>query len=459
MDDSDGETMGECKKLAQLNHEIPLDQSDFQHCPVCPGKIIMEYVEKPPGISCPRCGISRDVIDITSAAVHDKETPVHIPFTYKPKQHFEAWINRVTGRTRYIIAEEILAHIYIEMYNMRITNLDNVTWDVVDRILRKLAKKVSKKFNEYYQHVYQITNIIRGYSILKLSSSQKQDLLDMFDVIYESWERNKDPDRSNFMSNAFVLQMCFSILGYPDQVIGMFNMLKGSENLKDYDRICKLICEENEWNWERVQSSVLANAKYVGEHNILDLIPVEDDDDNPFLDFKPKPAVKLTTPNPAVKSTTPNPAVKLTTPISVKFTIPVAKSTTTPKPASTTNNNSLTVIKPEPVDGVPKVGQKRPAETCKTLPTKKQATELLIGNNLKNGVSNNTPKIDISIIGNVPKVGQKRLAEPCISQPSKKQATELSLPKGHSKIGEQKFGKGKMGKFQPPPPRSTFETF
>lgn len=190
-EDSEGESLNECKRLAQMMHEIPIDQADFEYCPSCPGKIILEFIEKPPSMCCPRCGLCRDTIDISSSAVHDKETPVHIPFTYKPKQHFESWINRVTGRTRPPIPKYVMDAIYLELGNMRVEDLDNVTWDMVDRILRKLAKKVGKWFNEYYQHVYQITNIIHGTPILDLSVSQKQDLLDMFDVIHESWERNK----------------------------------------------------------------------------------------------------------------------------------------------------------------------------------------------------------------------------------------------------------------------------
>jgi hypothetical protein len=366
--------MEECKRLAQLTHEIPVDQTDFEYCPACPGKVVLEFIEKPPSVSCPKCGLARDEIDITSAAVHDKETPVHIPFTYRPKQHFEAWINRVTGKTRYVIPKDILAEIFIEINNMRIFDLDAVTWDVIDRILRKLAKKVHPRFNQYYQHVYQITNIIRGQPILSLSSAQKQDLLDMFDVIYESWERNKDPNRSNFMSNGFVLQMCFSILGYPEQAIGMFNMLKGPGNLKDYDRICKLICEENEWNWEKVQSSVLANAKYMGEHNILDLIPVDndDDDDNPFLD-KPEPSVTNTKLPPTVFKP---PVLIIPKPLTQPTVKPLAQPVKPPvqpavKPVVKPQSAQPTIILPKPTatlklpSVVPITGQKRPLETLK----------------------------------------------------------------------------------------------
>src|SRR5690606_39252574 len=98
----------------------------------------------------------------------------------------------------------------------------------------------------------------------------------------ECWERNKSPGRSNFMANAFVLQICFVILGYPDQVIAMFNMLKCPDNQKDYDKFVKILCNENDWDWERVQSSVLANAKFGmnGNMNILNVLEFEEDDDD-----------------------------------------------------------------------------------------------------------------------------------------------------------------------------------
>jgi hypothetical protein len=287
-DGSDDESFEQCKRLAQLRHEIPMDQSDVEYCPFCPNNVILEEIEKPPAMCCPMCGCTRDTIDITSAAVHDKETPIHVPFHYNPKQHFEAWINRLTGKSKNIIPKYVIDAVMLELFNMGIhkaEHLELVTWDLVDRILRKLAKKVSTKFNTFYQHVYQITNIIRGGSIITLSPTQRQDLLDMFDVIFESWERNKDPERSNCLSSAFVLQMCFAILGYPSKLIGMFNMLKGPENLKDYDRLVKKICEENGWDWEKVQSAVLANAKYVGDgQNIEDNFEECDEEDNPFLD-------------------------------------------------------------------------------------------------------------------------------------------------------------------------------
>lgn len=109
----------------------------------------MEYIDKPPSVCCPLCGISRETLDVTSAVVHDKETPVHIPFTYRPKQHFISWIRRITGELNYVIEQDIIDKIYVELYNRRIYDVNSVMWDVVDRILRKLAKRVDKKYTRF----------------------------------------------------------------------------------------------------------------------------------------------------------------------------------------------------------------------------------------------------------------------------------------------------------------------
>lgn len=132
----------------------------------------MEFIEKPPSQLCLRCGLSVDSWDVTSTTVHDKETPVHMPFTYKPKQHFLNWLKRLQGKLRSPIPPDVIDRIYLELDKRRIHEVQKVTWHLVDNILRILSKRVDKHFTDYYPHVYQITNIIRGAPVLTLSDAQ-----------------------------------------------------------------------------------------------------------------------------------------------------------------------------------------------------------------------------------------------------------------------------------------------
>jgi hypothetical protein len=169
-------------------------------------------------------------------------------------------VRRITGQLRFVIEPEVIDHVRYRLIRQRgITDVNKVTWDVVSDVLHDLAKRVDPKFSDYYQHVYQITNIIRGSPILKLTSEQEQELYNMFDVIYDMWENYKQSDRSNFMSNALALQLCFYILDYPEYTISMFNMLKGSDNLRNYDRICEKICID--LGKEPIKTSTIANMK------------------------------------------------------------------------------------------------------------------------------------------------------------------------------------------------------
>jgi rubredoxin len=247
------------KMLAELLKETPSDNSDYHLCPICPG-VIMEFIDVPPSMTCRLCGLSREVLDVSSTTVHDKDTSVHTPFTYRPKLHFVSWVRRITGQLRFIIPPDITDHVRYNLVVQRgIKDVNKVTWDVVSDVLHDLAKRVHPKFSEYYQHVYQITNNIRGSSILKLTSEQEQELYNMFDVIYDMWENYKQSDRSNFMSNALALQLCFYILDYPEYTISMFNMLKGTENLRTYDRICEKICID--LGKEPIRTSTISNIK------------------------------------------------------------------------------------------------------------------------------------------------------------------------------------------------------
>jgi len=184
--------------------------------------------------------------------VHDKELPSNNAFHYNPKQHFKSWIYRVTEKTKYNIPDWVINRIYTELYIAKVYDLNEVSYHRVNDILRRVAK-TEKQFTPYFQHVYQITGMIRGKPLLTLSEGEEQKLLDMFDTIHESWERHKSvmrPERSNFMANLKILQMCFRILKYPENVIHMFSDLKGTDNSRDYDRICEIICAENGWKFE-----------------------------------------------------------------------------------------------------------------------------------------------------------------------------------------------------------------
>lgn len=203
-----GDKPKSAKKLAESLHEIPVDSAEIEYCPTCVN-VVMEYNDKCPSIYCSKCGLTIEVLDNTSASVHDKETMTHLPFTYRPKLHFISWIKRITGKLRFSIPQDVIDEITYCLYKRQIKDLNSVTWACIDDIVRTLAHS-DKKFADYYPHVYQITNIIRGKPILSFTEEEEQEIFEYFDPIFLLWEANKDKfcvERSNFMYNALVLQV------------------------------------------------------------------------------------------------------------------------------------------------------------------------------------------------------------------------------------------------------------
>lgn len=259
------------KKLAQYLHEIPIETNENKYCtnPNC-FSCIMQYNEKPPSIYCPNCGLSIEVLDNTSISVHDKEIKTNLPFTYRPKLHFMSWVRRITGKLKFNIPQWVKDEVYYKLFLRKITNVNLVTWEVVDDIIR-LSAKTDSRFSDYYPHVYQITNIIRGKAILTFTDEEEQEIFEYFDPIYALWESKKhlfNIERYNFMYNALVLQIIFMILNYPTNVIVIFNMIKGNSNLKFYDDFIKMICKE--LGEKSFTTSELEIMKYGKGTNILD---------------------------------------------------------------------------------------------------------------------------------------------------------------------------------------------
>jgi hypothetical protein len=233
------------KQLAQWTKEIPLDQSEIEMCPYC-AIVPMKFKEKPPSKVCDTCGYTKDILDTSSSLIHDKETNGHTPFFYRPWFHFRNWVQYFVDEQNYVMDKEDLDEIYLELGKGDITNVKDVTWEIINRILHKIAQRKSH-FTELYPHVYQITNIIRGSPVVTFSEDLKKVIFSLFNPIYSIWEPIKERlkiDRDNFLSNPIILQIIFIFLDMPTEIISMLNLLKGKDNRRMYDSIIKEICKE-----------------------------------------------------------------------------------------------------------------------------------------------------------------------------------------------------------------------
>jgi len=266
------------KQLAQWLKEVPLDQKE-KSCPYCPGNIILLSMKQQPTRYCPNCGFSEDIIDTSSALIHDKETNAHTPFAYRPYFHFKNWVQFFIDEQRYTLEQKQMDMILLELANRGITDLKNVNWEVINKILHYIAQHKDRSFTDLYPHVYQITNLIRGAPVVTFSEDLKKVVFDLFHPIFKIWEPIKQKlniDRENFLSNPIILQIIFIFLEMPPEIISMLNMLKGEENLQMYDTIIKEICIALKREDLKINTSVIANMRYGKTKSILDSVDFEE---------------------------------------------------------------------------------------------------------------------------------------------------------------------------------------
>ena len=298
----------DCRRLAQLVGELPPDQREAERCARCLAErgasVAMRVVDRPPSLVCPQCGLSVEDWDVSHAAVHDKEAAVHMPFTYRPKQHFVTTLRRMQGKLVAPIPQPVMDRVYLELARRRIQDLRRVTWDVVDDILRRLSRRVDSCFTEYYPHIYQvrhqptpsarlrlclclrslthahptrthvhptrpprthvhtyacmhanvapvrapqITNTIRGRPLLVLTDAQERELCNYFDMVLHSYEKFKPAMRTNFMAITWVMRHLLHMLGYPALVVNSLSLIKGRDNLRNYCGVWRNICLDNGW--------------------------------------------------------------------------------------------------------------------------------------------------------------------------------------------------------------------
>ena len=224
----------------------------------------MKFIEKPPSEVCPACGYSREKLDPSSPLIHDKETNGHTPFFYRPWFHFRNWVQYFIDDQKYVIEPEKLDLIYSEIGAAKITNLKDVNWEVVSRILHRLAATKDPSFTDLYPHVYQITNIIRGGPVVTFGEDLKKVVFSLFNPIYAAWEPIKERlniDRDNFLSNPIILQIIFIFLDFPSEIISMLNLLKGEDNLRMYDQIISEICKALNRD-VKINTSMISNMRY-----------------------------------------------------------------------------------------------------------------------------------------------------------------------------------------------------
>jgi len=172
-----------------------------------------------------------------------KDPPKEVTyFSYKRINHLNEWLNQIQGKETTEIPEEVYDKILMEIKKHRITNMANLSYDKVKRILKQL------KAHKYYEHIPHIINRLNGLPMPSFSPELEEKLRNMFKHIQTPFVKNQPVQRKNFLSYSFVLNKFLQLLD-KDEYLVYFPLLKSRDKLAAQDKIWCKICEEVGWQF------------------------------------------------------------------------------------------------------------------------------------------------------------------------------------------------------------------
>ena len=172
-----------------------------------------------------------------------KDPPKEITyFSYKRINHLNEWLNQIQGKETTDIPEEIYDKILMEIKKQRITNMADLSYNKVKRILKQI------KVHKYYEHIPHIINRLNGLPMPNFSVELEEKLRTMFKQIQTPFLKHSPPNRKNFLSYSYVLHKFLQLID-KDEYLVFFQLLKSRNKLAEQDKIWRKICEEVNWQF------------------------------------------------------------------------------------------------------------------------------------------------------------------------------------------------------------------
>lgn len=172
-----------------------------------------------------------------------KDPPKEITyFSYKRINHLNEWLNQIQGKETTEIPEEIYDKILLEIKKQRITNMADLSYPKVKRILKQL------KVHKYYEHIPHIINRLNGLPMPNFSPELEEKLRSMFKHIQTPFLKHSPSARKNFLSYSYCLHKFLQLLE-KDEYLSYFSLLKSRDKLSAQDKIWGKICAEVGWQF------------------------------------------------------------------------------------------------------------------------------------------------------------------------------------------------------------------
>jgi hypothetical protein len=240
-DRSRGLLFGDYMSIIDKDYIKPIKKSGDDKCTHCGSTNIIPMVND--GYSYCSCCHSMENMIVDHNKPSYKDPPKEITyFSYKRINHLNEWLNQIQGKETTEIPEEIYDKILCEIKKQRVTNMADLTYGKIKKILKQL------KGNKYYEHVPHIINRLNGVPMPNFSPELEEKLRCMFKQIQAPFLKHSPQKRKNFLSYSYVLKKFLQLLE-KDEFLEFFQLLKSRDKLAAQDKIWKKICDDIGWQF------------------------------------------------------------------------------------------------------------------------------------------------------------------------------------------------------------------
>lgn len=190
---------------------------------------------------CEKCGMVQYRVVNSKLPTYKNNNIEKNNYPYKKFNHFVDCLNKIQGKETIHITDDILNDIAI---NIKKHNLEYNEIRVKD--MREILKEM--KLSKYYNHIAFILSKITGKQPPTLKKETEEYLKSLFKDIEKSFEKNKQPNRTNFPSYNYILHKMFEYLNL-NSFLEYAPLPLDNEKILIQDELWKKICIDIGWKF------------------------------------------------------------------------------------------------------------------------------------------------------------------------------------------------------------------
>ena len=209
-------------------------------CIDCNLEMLIDYQESV--LVCTNCGVFEYYPVYVSSYNHTMQ-PSRRKCIYKRSDNFKVILNQFLCIQNQKVPDEVIRTLWNQINN-KDNLLYNYTIPLTIPILECILKR--KKMIKYKNSIYFIFFKLKSQPLPYITITEKDMMLNMFNVVSNIYDKYKPKDRKSFLSYPFALKQILIVLGKNDYA-KYIPPLKTNSKQKELERVWELITKDPEW--------------------------------------------------------------------------------------------------------------------------------------------------------------------------------------------------------------------